>query len=588
MNPLGRAMALASLCCVASACVTAGVLDREGIAPEAATGFRSLSSVESQRTMVASANPHASHAGQAMLRAGGSATDAVIAMSLVLTLVEPQSSGIGGGAFLLRFDAATGSVLAYDGRETAPGSASPTQFLDGDTGAPLAFLDAAIGGTSVGVPGLLRMLEMAHAAHGHLPWARLFAPAIALAEDGFLISPRLHALVAGDQALAGSPSVRSTFYDADGVPRAVGDRLTSPALAEVLRAVATGGADAFYSGPLAQDIVDGVNGAWRRPGSMTLADLAGYRAVVRDPVCAPYRAWRVCGMGPPTSGGITVLQILGILSHFDVAKLGVGAPEAVHLFAEASRLAYADRAVYIADPDHIDVPTAALLAPDYLARRAALITPGRALGTADPGQLDREAGAPDISPELPSTSHMVAVDAQGNAVTMTASIEHAFGSRIMVRGFLLNNELTDFAFQPEVDGRPVANRLAPGKRPRSSMAPTLVLDGAGEKLVMALGSPGGSRIIDYVARTLVWTLDFGLDVQTAIAAPNVVNRNGKTEIEGMPGHETWTTRTRAALTALGHDVVVRDLNSGLQAIQVTPTGYRGGADPRREGLVLGD
>ena len=531
--------------------------------------------------MVAAANPLAAQAGLEILRAGGSAVDAAIAASLVLNLVEPQSSGIGGGAFLLHYDGRSGDIAAYDGRETAPAAATPQLFLRPD-GEPMDFWEAVVGGRSVGVPGLVRMFELAHAAHGRLPWARLFAPAIRLAEEGFAVSPRLHALIAGDDYLMTDPAAAAYFHDPSGAPLAVGTRLHNPAFAETLRHLARDGADAFYTGPVAEAIVAAVHGAARNPGQLSLADLAGYTAKKRAPVCAPYRTWRVCGMPPPTSGGVAVLQILGILEGFDLPALAPDSAAAWHLIAEASRLAFADRNRFLADADFEPVPVGDLLDPAYLARRRALISPDASLGEAQPG-LPTQNGAMPVQHAPPSTSHLSVVDADGNAVSMTASIESAFGARLMAAGFMLNNELTDFSFRPEADGRPVANRVAPGKRPRSSMSPTLVLDARG-KLALAVGSPGGSRIIGYVVKSLVAALDWGLDIQAAIDLPNVVNRNGATDVEEGEA----SSALAAGLAALGHEVTVRPLTSGLHGIAVSADGLSGGADPRREGVALGD
>lgn len=572
VRPLILSRAVRSLCRLG----VAGVLIATVVYPAAAAP-----PAKAARQMVAAANPLAANAGREILRAGGSAVDAAIAMSLVLNLVEPQSSGIGGGAFLLHYDGKTGEIAAYDGRETAPADVGPDLFLR-PNGEPMGFWEAVVGGRSVGVPGLLRMFELAHMAHGRLPWATLFEPAIRMAEEGFAVSSRLNELIAGDKYLKTFPATAAYFYDADGAPLAVGTILRNPTFAETLRRVARDGANAFYTGPVAEAIVAAVQGAAVNPGTLSLADLAGYQAKQRQPVCAPYRVWRVCGMPPPTSGGVAVLQILGILQGFDLAALAPNSPAAWHLITEASRLAFADRGQFLADADFVPVPVDDLLDPGYLARRAGLISPDASLGKAQPG-LPTQNGAMPVQQAPPSTSQLVVVDADGNTVSMTASIESAFGARLMAAGFMLNNELTDFSFRAETDNRPVANRVQAGKRPRSSMAPTIVLDDQG-KLALAVGSPGGSRIIGYVVKSIIGVLDWGLDMQAAIDLPNVVNRNGATDVEegiAPPGLVD-------GLTALGHEVKVRPLNSGLHGIAVTPDGLTGGADPRREGVALGD
>ena len=461
-----------------------------------------------RRYMVAAANPYAARAGIEILEEGGSALDAAVAMQMVLGLVEPQSSGIGGGAFLLHWEAGARRLQAYDGRETAPATATPDLFLDG-TGAPLPFWAAVVGGRSVGVPGVLRMLELAHRRHGRLPWSRLFQPAIALAEKGFRVSPRLHRMIEQDRFLGRYAPARRYFFHEDGSPRRAGDLLRNPELAGTLRRVAEGGADAFYTGPLAEQIVSAVRGAEGNPGRLSAADLAGYRALERTPLCRPYREWRVCGVPPPTSGGVGVLQILGLLERFDLK--GTDEVERVHLFAEAGRLAYADRDRYLADPDFVPVPVPGLLDRRYLSLRSALIDPVRDMGEAEAG-VPPPAGKPrgkGAALEIPCTSHLCVVDAQGNAVSMTTSVESPFGSRLWVAGFLLNNQLTDFSFVPERDGAPVANQVEPGKRPRSSMAPTAAFGRDGQSLVLVVGSPGGSRIIAYVAQALIQVLDLG-------------------------------------------------------------------------------
>lgn len=534
--------------------------------------------------MIAAAHPLAAEAGRGILAAGGSAVDAAIAAQMVLTLVEPQSSGIGGGAFLLHYDAKTRRLTAYDGRETAPASARPGMFLDA-SGKPRGFEDAVVGGLSVGVPGVVRMLALAHEDAGALPWADLFAPAIALAEQGFPVSPRLHQAIAEDRHLEAFARPAAYFYGPSGDPVPEGALLRNPELAATLRAIAAGGADAFYTGPIADDIVRTVGAAKRNPARMTKADLASYRAVRREPVCLDYRAKRVCGMPPPSSGGITTLQILGLLRSFDMRAAGAGSLASAHRLAEASRLAFADRNAYIADPKFVDVPTAELLDRGYLARRARLIGPRAAKGEVAPGQpagvlavaTAGEAARP------PSTTHLSVVDAAGNVVAMTSSVEGPFGSRLMAGGFILNNQLTDFSFAPEAGGKPVANRVEPGKRPRSSMAPTIVFADDGRP-ILATGSPGGSRIIGYVTKSVLATVDWGLDAAEAVSLGNIVNRGGPTELEAGTAAESL----RPELQALGHEVVVGELQSGLNAIALTRAGLEGAADPRREGAALGN
>lgn len=554
------------------------------IAPEGATGTGPVNHAEGRRGMIAAANPLAAKAGMAMLEQGGDAVDAAIAAQMVLNLVEPQSSGIGGGAFLLYYSARNGKVAAFDGRETAPAADRPDLFLGRD-GRPLGFYDAVIGGKSVGVPGNLRMLEMVHREHGKLPWATLFKPAIALCEKGFLVSPRLHALLLRDRFLTLHEKARAYFYHADGSPRDVGERLKNPELARVFRKIASSGADAFYRGAIAQDIVAAVRTQKKNPGFMTLADLAGYRAVERSPVCGNYRAYRVCGMPPPSSGGATVLQILGILQAFDMGALKPESLQAVHLMTEAERLSFADRDRYLADPDFVPIPLDGLVDPGYLKLRASLIKPGRAMVKAFPGKppgSDTVKTAGAVAPEFHSTSHISVVDDGGDAVSMTTSIEDGFGSRVMVDGFLLNNELTDFSFEPEKDGMPVANRVEPGKRPRSSMSPTFVFDRK-NRLVAAVGSPGGPFIIDYVAKTLVALLDWNLDISGAIALPNFGSVGGPVLLEKGSGLE----RLKAPLEAMGHEVRIADLNSGVHGVNRIASGWEGAADPRREGIAIG-
>ncbi|MCP8938124.1 gamma-glutamyltransferase [Alsobacter sp. SYSU M60028] len=554
-------------------------------APEAATGRSARALGESRSYMVAAANPLAAAAGREILRDGGSAVDAAIAVQMVLNLVEPQSSGIGGGAFMVHWDQANRSVSTMDGRETAPAAATPERFL-GPDGKPMKFYDAVVGGRSVGVPGTLRMLEAAHRKWGKLPWARLFQPALALAENGFAVSPRLNGLLGQEKFLAGNDErARAYFYEADGKPKAVGTVLKNPAFAATLRAIAEKGADAFYTGEIAQDIVATVTGHKTNPGDMTLADLAGYKPVERPAVCGAYRVFTLCGMGPPSSGAVAVQQIMGMLQRFDMARIKQG-PDATHLLAEAGKLAFADRALYLGDPGFVDVPLAGLIDPDYVKSRSELIATDKAMGRAKAGEPPRKKAflfAPSDGIEH-GTSHVAIVDAALNAVSMTTTIEDGFGARLMTKsGFLLNNELTDFNFAPTEDGKPVANRVEPGKRPRSSMSPTLVFDAFG-RLYAVTGSPGGSQIIGYVAKTLVALLDWKMDPQQAVDLPNVGNRNGPTEIEAGTEAAGW----KAALEAKGHEVRAIEMTSGIQAIVLTPTGFIGGADSRREGVAIGD
>jgi len=552
---------------------------------------------EARRFAVAAANPLATEAGYRVLKAGGSAVDAAIAVQMVLTLVEPQSSGIGGGAFLLHWDGR--HVEAFDGRETAPAAADEKLFLRAD-GSPMPFADAVIGGRSVGVPGAVRMLELAHRRHGTLPWAALFESAIAWAEQGFAVSPRLHQQLADEQALRRQPNAASYFYGPDGQPWPVGHVLKNPALAAVLRAIAQRGSVALHDGAIAHDIVRRAQGFAANPGRITAADLAAYQALQRDPICTDWLAiYRVCGFPPPSSGHIAVMQILKLLEFAPpAATLSGGEPSAdfVHQYSEASRLAFADRAAYVADPDFVPPPAGdwkRLLADDYLRQRAALIGP-RSMQSATPGAPgpSRAVWAPQAAQPEYGTSHISIVDAQGHAVAMTTTIEQVWGSRLLVDGgsglsggFLLNNELTDFSFAPaDAQGRPIANRVQPGKRPRSSMSPTLVFDRRDGSLLMSVGSPGGAPIIHYTAKTLIGTLDWGLDAQRAIELPNFGSLNGPTLLE----RGRFAPALGEALRARGHEVQEADLVSGLQALRRTPSGWSGGADRRREGIVLGD
>ncbi|MGO1119008.1 gamma-glutamyltransferase [Rhodovibrionaceae bacterium A322] len=548
----------------------------------------SASTVEAG-AMIASANPLATEAGAQMLRQGGSAIDAAIATQLVLGLVEPQSSGIGGGAFLLHHDPATQKTQAYDGREQAPKAATDDQFLKAD-GERMKFYDAVVGGLSVGVPGVPRLLEKVHQEHGKLPWARLFEPAIALAEEGFEISPRLAFLIDRDKHLATFPDTRAYFYNGDGSPKAAGTILTNPAYADTLRRMAQEGADAFYEGPIAQAIVKTQGEAAQNPGRMTLADLAAYEAKERENLCRPYKGakqiYRICGMPPPTSGGLATLQIMGLLEPYNLSQYKPMDPQAVHLITQASRLAFADRNAVVADSDYVTVPLRKMLNSEYLLMRAEDINE-QDMGKAEPGLLNQRTAINPTHVEPPSTTHLVVRDHDGRVISMTSSVENAFGSRLMASGFLLNNQLTDFSFRPEIDGKPVANKVEPGKRPRSSMSPTLVFNQDGD-FYLAVGSPGGSRIIGYVVKTLVGVLDWNLSPQAAINLPNFTNRNGSTDLENGRGLD----RLAQDLEGRGHKVNQRSLNSGLHAIRARKAGSEqairldGGADRRREGVVI--
>lgn len=565
-------------------------------APEGASGYTAKPGWATERFAVAAANPLATEAGYRTLKAGGSAMDAAVTVQMVLTLVEPQSSGIGGGAFLLHWDGE--SVSALDGRETAPAAVDEALFLKPD-GTPMDFQQAVVGGRSVGVPGVVKMLEQAHQQYGTLPWRELLQPAIQLAEDGFEISPRLHRLLQSDPALRDNPPALAFYYQPDGSPWPVGHRLRNPALAELLRNIAENGSDAFYRGANAQALVRQVN-EHQNAGAMTLSDLEVYKPRQRDPLCNLWQQnYQVCGFPPPSSGHITQMQILGILeqlSPLPALDQGVPSAEFLHHYTEAARLAYADRAKYIADPDFAPVPGRtwnSMLAPKYLKQRAELIGT-RSMGTAKAG----EPGTMPVSfapqPEQPEygTSHISIVDDQGNALAMTTSIEQAFGSRLLndggtglPGGYLLNNELTDFAFEPrDSRGKPVANRVEPNKRPRSSMSPTLVFDAAGDRLLASVGSPGGAAIIHFTAKTLLGMYGWGLDAQRAIDLPNFGSFNGPTVLETG----RFPASTVESLEARGHEVNETDMTSGLQAIQRTDSGWFGGADPRREGVVMGE
>ena len=538
--------------------------------------------VAGQDWMVSAAHPLAVQAGARVLEAGGSAADAMVAVQTVQGLVEPQSSGLGGGAFLVWYDAGTGELTTLDGRETAPLAATPRLFLD-EEGQPLEFMEAVVGGLSVGTPGTPALLEAAHRRWGRANWSGLFDDAIRLAEDGFTVSPRLASLVAGEGDALQADAATTDYFFPGGQPVAAGATLRNPDYAETLRLLAAEGADGFYGGKVAEGIVAAVRAA-DNPGLLSMQDLSAYRVVERPAVCVEYRAHDVCGMGPPSSGGLTVGQILGMLGGYDLAALGAESPESWRLIGDASRLAFADRGRFMADSDHVPMPTEGLIDPAYLADRAKLLAGDDSLPEVAPGNPGWSHAAlwgQDSSLELPSTTHISIVDGQGNALSMTTTIENGFGSRVMANGFLLNNELTDFSFEThDENGWPIANALAPGKRPRSSMAPTIVLKD--DRPVMVIGSPGGSRIIGYVARAIVAHLDWGMDIQQAVAAPNIVNRFGPMDVEpGLPA------ALAEGLAAIGFELNETELTSGLQGIVIGTDGLTGGADPRREGIALG-
>jgi gamma-glutamyltranspeptidase/glutathione hydrolase len=605
--PALSAIALAAL--LAGCASAPGLSYTVPIQPEGSSGYTEKPGWTNAKFAVAAANPLATDAGFQVLKAGGSAVDAAIAVQMVLTLVEPQSSGIGGGAFLLHYNGR--EVEAFDGRETAPAAADEKLFLGAD-GKPMPFYDGVVGGRSVGVPGTVRMLEMAHRQHGKLAWAELFKPAITLADGGFKVSARLNTLLASEKYLAKDPVAAAYFYDPAGKPWPVGHVLKNPELAAVLRAIAANGSRALLEGEVAQAIVDKVQKHPTNPGKLSLSDLAGYQPRKRTPICHDYAAtgkdYRICGFPPPSSGAIAVGQILGILSNTQAASLplqaGVPTPAGpapsadwLYLYTEAARLAFADRALYLGDPDFVQPPAGnwmSLLDPAYLAGRAKLI--GQAPGApsmkvaqpGNPGAVKTSYAPMAPQPEY-GTSHISIVDAQGNALAMTTTIEDVFGARQMVKGFLLNNELTDFSFAPtDADGKPVANRVQPGKRPRSSMAPTLVFDKATGQFLLSAGSPGGALIIHYVAKTLYGTLNWGLNPQRAIDLPNFGSLNGPSLLE----EKRFPVPTVDALRTRGAEVREQNMTSGLQAImRGTVNGQPvllGGADPRREGVVMGD
>ena len=566
--------------------------------PEIATGYMEKPGWATTEFAVAAANPLATDAGYQIIKAGGSAVDAAIAVQLVLTLVEPQSSGIGGGAFLLAWDGER--IHAYNGRETAPSAADENLFLD-KNGEPLAHRDAVRSGLSVGVPGTVALLKQAHDQHGVLPWQELFRPAVTLSEEGFNISYRLHELLDSDDALLQDIIARNFYYDEDGNALPVGHLLKNPALANILRDIAENGLSAFYEGSVAENIVERVR-THPKPGLISTEDIEAYQYLDlrTEAMCNEWKQYEICGFPPPSSGHLAMMQILGIMEHLTSPEhaLADSIPSAewLHLFMEASKLAFADRNQYVGDPLFVDPPGEdwqSMLRSGYLEERAALIGV-ESMGTAEPGNPSEMEPAFGVQIQQPEsgTSHISIVDKNGNAVSMTTTIESGFGSRIMsdggtglAGGFLLNNELTDFSFNPnDENGNPIANRVEPGKRPRSSMSPTLIFEKDSGDFIATVGSPGGAAIIHYTAKAIIGMLDWQLNAQEAIDLPNFANFNGPAVLEA----DRFPVSVIEALENMGHEVDVRPMTSGIQAIQVTEDGYFGGADPRREGIVMGD
>ncbi|MCG7491681.1 gamma-glutamyltransferase [Vibrio sp. Of14-4] len=556
----------------------------DSVAPEQSSGLETKQLVKAKDWMVTAANPLATQAGANILKQGGNAIDAMITTQLMLGLVEPQSSGIGGGAFLVYWDAKQKKLTTYDGRETAPLAATPQLFQD-EHGQPMQFYDAVVGGRSVGTPGVVKLMWETHQKYGKLKWEQLFEPVIQVAKQGFAISPRLATLISKDaKRLSRFPATKAYFFNPDGSAKKQGTILKNPAYANTLSSIANHGADAFYKGKIARDIVNTVKSAQGNPGVLAQQDFDTYKVKQREPVCSAYQSYDICGMGPPASGALTVNQILTMTQEFDLQAWGPESAKSWQVIADASRLAFADRGMYMADEDFVPMPTQGLVDSEYLKQRAELITPGKALESVSAGSPPwsyARQQSPDESIELPSTSHFNIVDNEGNVVSMTASVENAFGSRLMTNGFILNNELTDFSFRTHNNGKPIANRLEPGKRPRSSMAPTIILkDG---KPYMAIGSPGGSRIIGYVAQAIIAHTQWGMDIQQAINQAHVLNRFGTLDIE----QDTSAEELKPELERMGFEIKVGNLNSGLHAILINGRQLEGAADPRREGTAIG-
>lgn len=550
------------------------------LSPEPSSGLYQPSLFHAKHEMIVSANQYISAAGYSILKQGGNAVDAAVAAAIMVTLVEPQSAGIGGGGFILFHDPNHKILTSIDARETTSVNAYPNQFLD-NTGKPLSYAEVGIDGKSVGVPGLLKGLELIHQKYGQLPWKQLFKPTIQLALEGFIVSPRLKLLIEKDPFLKNSPSARDYFFDSQLNARPVGYRLKNPALANVLKKIAQSGVATFYEDDIAKDIIE-ILSHHTVPGNLELADFKNYQAIEREVICGPYKVWKICSMGPPSSGATTLISLLGIFQNLPVNTNN--ASEFLHYFSEAGRLAYADRDQYVMDPKFGEIPIKQMIDSNYLYQRSQLIQSNKSLIKATPGQLTQKYAnlGIDEASELPSTSHISIVDKNGLAISMTISVAAAFGSRIMVDGFMLNNEMTDFSFSPNDHQGPILNRIAPNKRPRSSMAPTFVFDEK-HRLKLVLGSAGGPAIINYVAKTIIGVLDNKLSIQDAISLPNIGSRNQETELEKNTSVETFATE----LKAKGHPILIRDMNSGTQGIEIDDKGLWGGVDPRREGVSMG-
>ena len=562
---------------------TASLAQNE-IQPENTVEINSKTAVKTEREMVVAAHPLATKAGADILEDGGTAIDAMVAVQMVLNLVEPQSSGIGGGAFLLFHDAQSNTLISLDGREVAPVAADGSMFLNPD-GEPHRWSEMVPGGLSVGIPGTLALMDDAHARYGKLPWETLFEHAIELSKNGFLVSPRLAKSLKGygGERLQKFPAAADYFFQ-NGEPLTNGDVLKNPEFVETLSAIQRDRGETFYRGSIAEKIVSTVRDSPVNPGLVERVDFEAYRIIERPPICVQYRGHSVCGMGPPSSGGVTVAQILGILELFNLKMLGPNNPLTWHLFIEAGKLAFADRNLFLADPDFIDIPVDALLSKDYLRSRAHLIDLNLALEVPVPAGRPLEVVDlfPDIRDGLPGTSHVSIVDRYGNAVSLTTTIESGFGSGLLTSGFLLNNELTDFSFRPQKQGKQIANRVEPRKRPRSSMAPTIIY-GPDGSVKYVLGSPGGSRIISYVAQTIIALIDFDMSPQDAVNQGRLSSRNGIIDIETS----TDLARFQSVLMKKGNQVRVRDLNSGIHVIKVFSDQLVSGVDPRREGIAAG-